>query len=340
MAPNYRSLVPGGFFSSTPMDKSTGPVTIRMNNPGAINGASWETTYPGFVSTVETTPGNKSTIFEAPEYGVGAWWNLLRIYRTANTTTVGGIINRYGGGQDYSAYIQFVVKATGFTPDIVIDLNNDQQVLAFGRAMFRYEAGRALPWSDDQILYGIRGGRALASTGQWPASPPVGPAVAPAAPAAAPVAAAPAATGQLTDNDLLPMLQKLLVALAGSAAPAAPAANPPAAPAAGNPAPSTPAAPANTTAPILSPIDKIFGGQALVGYKSMLGVIAYVVVALLKAGGVLGAATPAGQILSVLSIAFTVLGGLAKVDRMTQSIGAVAANAASTTNTPGTPGTK
>ena len=204
MAPNYRSLVPGGFFSSTPMDKSTGPVTIRMNNPGAINGASWETTYPGFVSTVETTPGNKSTIFEAPEYGVGAWWNLLRIYRTANTTTVGGIINRYGGGQDYSAYIQFVVKATGFTPDIVIDLNNDQQVLAFGRAMFRYEAGRALPWSDDQILYGIRGGRALASTGQWPASPPVGPAVTPAAPAAAPVAAAPAATGQLTDNDLLP----------------------------------------------------------------------------------------------------------------------------------------
>src|SRR5262249_42386997 len=141
------------------------PVTVRMNNPGAINGASYETAYPGYVGTIETTPGNKSTIFETPEYGVGAWWKLLQIYRAQHsTTTVGGIINRYGGGQDYSAYIAFVVKATGFTPDTVIDINNDQQVLTFGRAMFRYEAGRPPPWSDDQILYGIRGGRALDGT--------------------------------------------------------------------------------------------------------------------------------------------------------------------------------
>lgn len=28
----YRSLV-GGFFSSTPMDKASGPVSIRMSNP-------------------------------------------------------------------------------------------------------------------------------------------------------------------------------------------------------------------------------------------------------------------------------------------------------------------
>jgi hypothetical protein len=27
---------------------------------------------------VETTPGNKTTIFEAPEYGVAVWWELLR----------------------------------------------------------------------------------------------------------------------------------------------------------------------------------------------------------------------------------------------------------------------
>ena len=123
---NYRSLI-GGFFSSTPMDKSSGPVTIRTNNPGAINGAPWETTYPGYVGTVETTPGNKSAIFEAPEYGVGAWWTLLRNYNLTNTSTVQDIITRYGGTQDYSAYVQFVVKRTGLTPGTTIDLNEDRK---------------------------------------------------------------------------------------------------------------------------------------------------------------------------------------------------------------------
>jgi hypothetical protein len=124
----------------------------------------------------------------------------------------------------------------------------------------------------------------------------------------------------MSNTDLLALLQKLLPALAANAA------NPPVVNTAGSTVQAS-AAGGNTSAPaILSPIDKMFGGQALVGSKAMLGVIAYAVVAILKAVGVLGAATPAGQILSVLSIAFTVLGALAKVDRMTQSLGAAAAN--------------
>jgi len=313
--PNYRSLI-GGFFSSTPMDKSTGPVTVRMNNPGAINGAPWEKTYPGYVDTVETTPGNRSTIFEAPEYGVGAWWDLLRRYRAGNTTTVGGIINRYGGGQDYSAYLQFVAKKTGFTPDTPVDLGNDQQVLQFGRAMFQYEAGRTPPWSDDQIVCGIRGGRAFAGTGAWPASPQAGPQVGPQQQ----MPVGPVANGQIGSGDLLALLQKLLVALVANAA------GPAAAPTAGS-ALSIPVVAGNPPLPvILSPIDKLFGGEALVGSKTMIGVLGYGLVTILKAAGVLGAATPAGQILSILSIAFTVLGGVAKIDRMTQSLGVISAN--------------
>ena len=313
--PNFRSLT-GGFFSSTPMDKSTGPVTIRMNNPGAINGAPWEKTYPGYVDTVETTPGNRSTIFEAPEYGVGAWWDLMRRYRAGNTTTVGGIIQRYGGGQDYSAYIAFVVKTTGFTPDTPIDLNNDQQMLRFGSAMFRYEAGRTLPWNDDQILYGIRGGRALANTGTWPAAPPVG------QPAPAAVA-----QGQVSNNDLLALLQKLVPALAANAVnPTAVVVNPPAVKVAVGTGPA-PAAAGNPVPAVLSPIDQLIGGQTLVGSKTMLGVLSYILIAVLKGAGVLGAATPPGQILTILSIAFTVLGGIAKIDRMSQSVGTIATNA-------------
>ncbi|MDA9432177.1 hypothetical protein [Bradyrhizobium sp. CCBAU 51627] len=319
--PNYRSLV-GGFFSSTPMDKTTGPVTIRMNNPGAINGAPWEKTYPGYVDTVETTPGNRSTIFEAPEFGIGAWWDLMRRYRAANVITVGGIINRYGGGQDYSAYIQFVAKTTGFTPDTTIDLNDDQQVLTFGKAMFRYEAGRPLPWSDDQVLCGIRGGRQFASSGSWPAA---------AAPTLSPQTqpGSLVSNNQSTSNDLLPLLQKLVLALA-TRPPGPPdpsTARPPGPPAL--PAKGTPSASPNVISPppVLSTIDKIFGGETLTGSKTMIGVLSYALVTILKAAGVLGAATPAGQILTVLSIAFSVLGGLAKIDRMTQSISNVAANA-------------
>jgi hypothetical protein len=58
----------------------------------------------------------------------------------------------------------------------------------------------------------------------------------------------------------------------------------------------------------------------------MIGVLGYGLGTILKASGVLGAATPAGQILSILSIAFTVLGGVAKIDRMTQSLGVISAN--------------
>lgn len=306
--PNYRSLI-GGFFSSTPLDKSTGPVTIRTNNPGAINGASWETTYPGYVDTVLTTPGNHSTIFEAPEYGVGAWWDLLRQYRAGGATTVGAIITRYGGQQDYSAYVQFVAKTAGFSPDTVIDLDNDQQVLQFGHAMFRYEAGRTLPWSDAQILYGIRGGRGFATNRVWPATPAPGP------------APGSAVSAQISGSDLVPVLHTLAGALAANAASAQAATT--VARGTGTAAPTA----AATAAPVaLSAIDKMFGGEALVGYKTMLGVSGYAAVAILKAAGGLDATAPAGQILSVLTIAFAVLGGVSKIDRMTQSLGTIANN--------------
>ena len=96
----YRSLVPGGFYSSAPLDRTV-PVSIRCNNPGAINGAAWEKKYPGYVDTVETTPGNRTTIFEAPEYGVAVWWELLRRYAVTGATTVGDIIHKYGGGLSF-----------------------------------------------------------------------------------------------------------------------------------------------------------------------------------------------------------------------------------------------
>lgn len=162
---NYRSLVAGGFFSSDPFDKRV-PASIRCNNPGAINGASWEKTYPGYVSTVETTPGNKTTIFEAPEYGVAAWWDLLRRYALAGHTTVRQIITEYERGQDSSEYLAFVVKQTGFDEGTKVRLDDDGMLMAFGKAMFRFEAGRKTPLKDEQIQYGTQFGRLHAGGGR------------------------------------------------------------------------------------------------------------------------------------------------------------------------------
>jgi Bacterial SH3 domain. len=152
-------LVRGGFYSSDPFNRNV-HASIRCNNPGAINGAQWEKNYPGYVTTVETMPGNLTTIFEAPEYGVAAWWELLRQYATRGVRTLGDIITRYGGGQDYSHYISCVTRWTGFGANTKIDLDDDDTLLEFGKAMFHYEAGEAIPWTEKQILYGLQLGRA------------------------------------------------------------------------------------------------------------------------------------------------------------------------------------
>jgi uncharacterized protein (TIGR02594 family) len=84
-----------------------------------------------------------------------------------------------------------------------------------------------------------------------------------------------------------------------------------------------------TTPPILSTIDQIFGGQALAGKKTMLSVIAYVILAIFQAHGDIGnatgtGATPAGEILTTLIGAFGALGGISKIDRLTQAVGMIA----------------
>jgi lysozyme family protein/peptidoglycan hydrolase-like protein with peptidoglycan-binding domain len=81
----------------------------------------------------------------------------------------------------------------------------------------------------------------------------------------------------------------------------------------------------DATAPILSPIDKALGGEALAGKKTALAIVAYAVLAILKAVGVIGAATPAGQIITVLITVFGALGGVSKVDRVIKVLAMIAA---------------
>lgn len=159
----YRSLVPGGFFSDT--TNANYKPSIRFNNPGAINGnAAWVKAYPGFVKTVVIGGGNPIAVFETPEQGVALWWQLLSNYRSAGAKTVRQVINRYGGGQNYSQYVNFVVRYTNFPPEMEVDLSNDVMLIKLGKAMFRYEAGSETPLLDEQIRYGLNLGRQLSNT--------------------------------------------------------------------------------------------------------------------------------------------------------------------------------
>lgn len=169
---NFRSLA-GGYFSSQPTNKAW-PVSIRMNNPGALNTAPWLHSWPGYIEATETTTGNKSCTFETPEQGVAAWCELLRKYRAAGATTVGQIIARYGGGQDYSAYVAEVSVWSGLPANHEIKLlGDDDTLLKFAKAMFRYEAGTSIPWSDAQILFGFALSRSMGTPIPAPALAPI-----------------------------------------------------------------------------------------------------------------------------------------------------------------------
>ena len=163
--PKFTSLVPGGFYSSDPSASGI-PRTIRCNNPWALNISSWQQTFPGYAGY--TTPdasanANKTTIYETPEQGVAAGWDLLRRYNAGGHRTVEQIITRYGGGQDYSTYLNFVITRSGLPATTTINLFDDGQLLRLAKAMFAYEAGKTPPWSDAQILYGFKLGRTYAA---------------------------------------------------------------------------------------------------------------------------------------------------------------------------------
>jgi hypothetical protein len=156
----YHAIVQGGFFSADPYDKKV-PTSIRCNNPGALNTSKNVAAIPGYNTAYETSAGNRTAIFWAPEYGVLAYWDLLKRYRASGAKTVHQIISKYGGGQDYSAYEKFVVKTSGLPAsyEIKIDGSDDANLMKFAKAMFRYESGRETPLSDAQIKYGFSLGR-------------------------------------------------------------------------------------------------------------------------------------------------------------------------------------
>jgi hypothetical protein len=81
--------------------------------------------------------------------------------------------------------------------------------------------------------------------------------------------------------------------------------------------------------PPLSPIDKVLGGEALVGLKTPLAIAGYALMWILQTLGVMGTATgdtatTTGTVLTVLVTAFGALGVTAKFDRAFQALATIA----------------
>src|SRR5262249_60731484 len=92
------------------------------------------------------------------------------------------------------------------------------------------------------------------------------------------------------------------------------------------------AVPGSATAatPQLSPIDKALGGQALVGLKTPLAIVAYAGLWIMQTFGAVGPgtgdkATATGSVLTALISAFGALGVTAKFDRAFQGISSISA---------------
>jgi hypothetical protein len=81
--------------------------------------------------------------------------------------------------------------------------------------------------------------------------------------------------------------------------------------------------------PVLSPIDKMLGGEALVGLKTPLAIAGYALMWILQTLGVMGTATgdtatSTGTVLTVLVTAFGALGVTAKFDRAFGALSTIA----------------
>jgi hypothetical protein len=79
--------------------------------------------------------------------------------------------------------------------------------------------------------------------------------------------------------------------------------------------------------PQLSPIDKVLGGEAMVGLKTPLAIAGYALMWILQTLGVMGTVTgdtATGAVLTVLVSAFGALGVTAKFDRAFEALSTIA----------------
>lgn len=130
-------------------------MVCRTNNPGALTWAQWESKYGGY----QCGQNNNTTCFPTVEAGVAAQAELLttrsRYYGDGNNTILGAICGGGYAASNCSEYASFVSRQTGIPINQTIDPNNAQQIGAIMMAQSRFESGRGVVYTPDQLQSGL-----------------------------------------------------------------------------------------------------------------------------------------------------------------------------------------
>ena len=130
-------------------------LTCAANNPGALTFTQWQTQYGGRPCGL----ANNTTCYDTIEGGIAAQANLLmtspRYFGTGNNTILGAFCNGYSTA-NCSQYAAFISSQTGIPMNQTIDPNNTQQIAAIMMASSRFENGRGVIYTPEQLQKGLQ----------------------------------------------------------------------------------------------------------------------------------------------------------------------------------------
>lgn len=132
------------------------PRSVRNNNPGNIDRAK-ELWQGEDRSPAALASESRFCVFIKPEYGFRAIAKTLQTYADKyGIKTIRGIITRWAPSNENNtaAYIAAVSKATGFGPDVVLDVRKMAVAEPMVKAIAHHESGGDY-WHDLVVLAGL-----------------------------------------------------------------------------------------------------------------------------------------------------------------------------------------
>lgn len=128
------------------------PRGIRNNNPGNIDrGSPWQ----GLAKDQSGDP--RFAIFESPVWGIRALARVLITYQDKHgLRTIRGIVHRWAPPveNDSEAYVQQVVRSTGFGAEQQLDLHSYEHMEPLVKAIIQHENGQQ-PYDKGTIDKGL-----------------------------------------------------------------------------------------------------------------------------------------------------------------------------------------
>ena len=129
-------------------------LTCQGNNPGALAFTPWQSKYGGRPCGLN----NNTTCFDTIEGGIAAQANLLttnaRYFAGGNNTILGAFCNGYSTS-NCAQYAAFISGQTGIPLNQTIDPNNTKQIAAIMMASSRFENGRGVIYTPEQLQKGL-----------------------------------------------------------------------------------------------------------------------------------------------------------------------------------------